>query len=981
MFQANAARTGHIEQALSTKLSLRWVLKAPHASAPAWPVSSRLAFDRANHPVVAGGTLYFGSSADCQVHALDAGTGEERWTFFTGGPVRFAPVVWKDQVFAASDDGCLYCLAASDGKLLWKKRAGPDEGMVLGNDRMVSRWPARGGPMVFEDTVYFAAGIWPSEGIYLYALDAATGKVRWCNDTSGSIFMGQPHGGANAVSGVAVQGYLVVNGSQILVPTGRAVPAVFERATGKFLYFHLQEYGHKGGSSTVALGAHFFNAGFTYDAVTGKVSDPVGAGEVAALPEGLLLSTTKNVIAFRWTDKTKIDRKGAVINYKGLEKTWTIVDVPGGVSVAVAGASVVCGGDRRVTIADLETKKVVWAADVDGMAYGLAIARGRLFVTTDRGTTYCFNATAADKPGVLERSPPAAPYGEDAARAKAAAEILKQSGVSEGYCVDLGCGDGALAYELAKNTNLRIYAIDPDPEKVAEARRKLSAAGLYGSRVTVHEGDPARTPYPRYFADLVVSGRALADGIDEAVEHEAARVQRPFGGVALLGKAAALRKTVRGPLKGAGQWTHQYADAANTCCSSDTLVQGKLGILWFRDSDLESPSRHGRAPAPLFLNGRLFVEGMNALRAVDPYNGRSLWEYPLPGVLKPYHGEHLMGTAGTNSNFCLSEAGIFIRTGSRCLRLDPATGKKLGELEAPAINGKALPWGFIACVPDGAAGEEGPGKGSLLFGSLANTEHVVKYAYGKADMSQLLTESVALFALDARTGKPRWTYTARHSIRHNAIAIGGGRVYLIDRPAAAKDLLLGDKNKEHPDGELVALDAATGKEIWRSTRDIYGTVLALSTAHDVLLMSFQPTRFKLPSEVGGRLSGIRASSGDRLWDIDATYVTRPLLNGRTIYAQGGAWDLHTGEKRAFVLKRSYGCGQLAGCKNLIVFHSATLGYYDLLNPKGVIDYGGLRPGCWINAIPAGGLVLVPDATSGCQCSYLNQAWIALQPME
>ena len=39
---------------------------------------------------------------------------------------------------------------------------------------------------------------------------------------------------------------------------------------------------------------------------------------------------------------------------------------------------------------------------------------------------------------------------------------------------------------------------------------------------------------------------------------------------------------------------------------------------------------------------------------------------------------------------------------------------------------------------------------------------------------------------------------------------------------------------------------------------------------------------------------------------------------------------------------------------MMVFRSATLGYYDLLSPKGVIDYGGLRPGCWINGMPAGG---------------------------
>ena len=63
---------------------------------------------------------------------------------------------------------------------------------------------------------------------------------------------------------------------------------------------------------------------------------------------------------------------------------------------------------------------------------------------------------------------------------------------------------------------------------------------------------------------------------------------------------------------------------------------------------------------------------------------------------------------------------------------------------------------------------------------------------------------------------------------------------------------------------------------------------------------------------------------------------------------------------------------------ITMFRSATLGFFDLTKDEGVEDYGGLRPGCWINAIPAGGVVLVPDATAGCQCSYLNRAWVALQ---
>src|SRR5436190_7804809 len=98
-YGGNAARTHYTAEALPSQLNLRWTLRGPHAPSPAWPVSNRMPFDRAFHPVVAGETLYFGSSADCKVYALDAATGKERWAFFTGGPVRFAPTVWKDRVF------------------------------------------------------------------------------------------------------------------------------------------------------------------------------------------------------------------------------------------------------------------------------------------------------------------------------------------------------------------------------------------------------------------------------------------------------------------------------------------------------------------------------------------------------------------------------------------------------------------------------------------------------------------------------------------------------------------------------------------------------------------------------------------------------------------------------------------------------------------------------------------------------------------
>ena len=110
---------------------------------------------------------------------------------------------------------------------------------------------------------------------------------------------------------------------------------------------------------------------------------------------------------------------------------------------------------------------------------------------------------------------------------------------------------------------------------------------------------------------------------------------------------------------------------------------------------------------------------------------------------------------------------------------------------------------------------------------MAVDEHVVTYRYRATtgDMSRLLTESHSLFAMDADTGDLIWTYEATDSIRHNAIAIGNGKVFLIDRPMAMFDREKRPQSKEHPTGKLLALDANTGKQAWADDADIYGTLL------------------------------------------------------------------------------------------------------------------------------------------------------------
>ena len=108
--------------------------------------------------------------------------------FYADGPVPFAPAISGGLACFGSDDGCLYCVELATGNLRWKHRAVPSQRRLLGNKRLISVWAVRGGPVVADAIVYFAAGVWPFEGVFVYAMEMDTGKVLWRSDRLGYLF-------------------------------------------------------------------------------------------------------------------------------------------------------------------------------------------------------------------------------------------------------------------------------------------------------------------------------------------------------------------------------------------------------------------------------------------------------------------------------------------------------------------------------------------------------------------------------------------------------------------------------------------------------------------------------------------------------------------------------------------------------------------------------------------------------------------------
>ncbi|MHC4351476.1 MAG: outer membrane protein assembly factor BamB family protein, partial [Planctomycetota bacterium] len=592
MWRYDASRSAASAQKLPAELHLQWVRKYPRVK-PAFG-TRRLQFDAGYEPVVMGKTLFVGSPSNDSVSAVDTETGAEKWKFYTDGPVRFAPVAWKNKVFAASDDGCLYCLDAAAGKLLWKLRAVPSDRKIIGNGRLMSVWPIRGGPVLKDGRIYFAAGIWPFEGIFIYALDAETGKVIWLNDRSGSLYMGHPHG-AWSFGGPSLQGYLLINGDDLLVPNGTGgVPAYFDIETGELLAF-----------------CHLAN----------RVP---GSWFVAGDPNGLL-NVDPDYNRELHEDRhyeTKWSNTGPWISSQRIDP-WV-----GRKWLARAGSrnSITVDGRKYAFGAGL--------AELEGKACSMLAADDKMFVVTDAGCIYCF--------GGRVKTPKRYDAGRALLRTRRdswSAEvkrILNAAGKHGGYALVWGVGTGRLIEELTVQSSMHIVAVDPDAKKVDALRRRLDSAGLYGGRVAIHTGNPAQFEFPPYLADLIVSEDLGSAGFSAGMAFVKRMFEtlRPYGGAACLsippGRTKALAKWVRRAdlanarvrqvdgfvlltRKGALPGTSNYA---GQWISPDELVKAPLGVLWYDDS----VRQFKRSPQPKIVDGVMISQPKAWLTTKRPYS-------------------------------------------------------------------------------------------------------------------------------------------------------------------------------------------------------------------------------------------------------------------------------------------------------------------------------------------------------------------------
>ncbi|MBL7038239.1 MAG: PQQ-binding-like beta-propeller repeat protein [Pirellulaceae bacterium] len=132
-------------------------------------------------PVVAGGLAYVARPDAHQVVAMDASTGEVRWRFRATGRVDTAPTIHGGLCLFGAKSGWVYCVRADDGRMVWRLRAAPLDERIVAYGQLESPWPVPGSVLVVDNTAYFAAGRQPfaDGGILMFAVDPADGSIRW----------------------------------------------------------------------------------------------------------------------------------------------------------------------------------------------------------------------------------------------------------------------------------------------------------------------------------------------------------------------------------------------------------------------------------------------------------------------------------------------------------------------------------------------------------------------------------------------------------------------------------------------------------------------------------------------------------------------------------------------------------------------------------------------------------------------------------
>lgn len=625
------------------------------------------------------------------------------------------------------------------------------------------------------------------------------------------------------------------------------------------------------------------------------------------------------------------------------------------------------GGDGFVTGGNFYSK-------INGTASALIYSDKKLFVSTNLGQIYCFGIEN-EVPIIHQSKNDKLPYLNRAIRDQfddAADKILNGANLGEntkGYALIIDGEYGELAIALAKKSDLQIICLENENNKFNEAQNNVNEAGV-GNQVTVqYANDYSNLDYASHMFNIISYNGFATNNSFIGDKSELRRLLRPYGGVAYLDD-----DTIKyGNVVGAGQWTHDRANPSNNPNSYDKYVSEDLELQWHGDPGPDKMiDRHNKAKAPLFCNGILFVSGDDYFWGIDAYNGTILWEREIENTVRPITPYRDV------SHFAATSDRLYITQGNQLLGLDPRTGKEISRFTVPNIG---WDWGYVAIV------------GDILFGS----------AEKNPTSEKLWATSGYLFAMDRHSGNILWQYNPEAAIVNLSLCIGNEKIYFL---AAGNNTT---QNNADPGfgmfsdkaTEITALNINTGSKVWTKQCDFssfyHSVYMIYSQKHDLVIVDGVPE-----GKVSFTIQAWDGKDGSEVWGpvnlkTDDDYFNHwnheaaPVVSGDSLHILSFDWKVSvnvlTGQGNSvywFNVKGGHGCSNFSATETNL-FHRGwnpmAFNVTDNINNKITTQS---RSGCNINLIPAGGLLCMPEASSGCNCSFQKVesfAWRSSKKLE
>lgn len=1008
MWRYDHGRSASTPEQLGETLYLQWQNQYT-ARIPVWddPLNQNLMqFDRIFEPIVAGNKMFIGFNDQDKVVALDLSSGKELWHYYADGPVRLPLAAYDGKIYFTGDDGNCYCLNAESGTLLWKKLLSPASNKLLGNKRLISMWPARGGIVIRDNVIYTAASIFPMMGTFIYALDAQTGETIWENEGTSDNYILQPHN-SPAFAGIGPQGSFAISGNKLLVAGGRTVPGAFDLKTGKQLYFRLAEGQKTGGAFITCNDKVYFNHDRKRDTKMYNSAD----GSLIRAYKGEYPVVENEKMYFSGKKITATQLLG-----QKLDTLWTI-DVPAGKDLIKAGDCLFAADSNIITAVKItgNTPQKLWSVACDKTIERLLAAQGKLIAVSADGAIMVFGDAPVKN---------VAYNNETRSNAKKPALITRLAG-SDGYALVFGTKNLKYLDKLVSGTGYAIIAFDRDEARIKSLRERYDNLGITASRLSFMKYENDLSVLPKYLSSLtIINEPGYLESSDKEGIKDIFESLRPYGGrISIRGNKKDHEQYLRvageldlygaefrtdnqfveitrtGALKGSADWTHNYGNISNTIKSDDDLAKAPLGILWFGgNSNLDVLPRHGHGPSEQIIDGRLIIEGINSISARDVYTGRVLWKrefdnlksdnwlvyfdetYDEENPLDPkYNQVHLSGANSRGTNFVVTKEFVYVIEGPKCQLLDINTGQTSKTFTAG--NDTTSNFGYIGVYDN-----------YLILGNEYSDFPEIKIEGEKPSdgthENYDVTASRNLMVLDRFSGNKLWEIPSKFGFIHNSVIAGDGRLFCLDKFPVNLESKLRRRGENVPEGSrLLFIDLKTGEIVHQETENIFGSWLGYSSPHKFLLQATSPSGDMLLGEDGKRMIVYNTTTNEKVWDKSFAYRNPPIIHDDIIYTNGESFslltgdpamekDFITGEDLKWSFKREYGCGYVVASEHLLTFRSTSAGFVNLDTGEGTSNLGGFKAGCSANLIVANGVLNAPDYTRTCQCSYQNQTSLA-----